>query len=193
MFSPVDPHVLFFASNVLFKTTDGGNSWQTISPDLTREDPGVPASVGTLVPKGADKQRGVIYALAPSFKTVNTLWAGTDDGQTLDHSRRRQELDRHHAPELTAWSKVTQISASHFDEQTAYVSVSRFRIDDMHPYIYRTHDGGKSWKLITAGLPDFGPVDTVREDPVRKVCCLRVPRTRCGFRSTTATTGNRCN
>ena len=66
------------------------------------------------------------------------------------------------------WSKVTQISASHFDEQTAYASVSRFRINDMHPYIYRTHDGGKTWKLITTGLPDFGPVDTVREDPVRK-------------------------
>ena len=81
MFSPVDPHVLYFASNVLFKTTDGGNSWQTISPDLTRENPGVPASVGKLVPKGADKMRGVIYALAPSFKTTNTLWAGTDDGQ----------------------------------------------------------------------------------------------------------------
>jgi hypothetical protein len=63
---------------------------------------------------------------------------------------------------------VTQISASHFDEDTAYVSVSRFRINDMHPYIYRTHDGGKSWMLITNGLPDFGPVDTVREDPVRK-------------------------
>ena len=67
-----------------------------------------------------------------------------------------------------AWSKVTQISASHFDEQTAYASVSRFRINDLHPYIYRTHDGGKNWKLITSGLPDFGPVDTVREDPVRK-------------------------
>ncbi len=168
MFSPVDPHVLFFASNVLFKTTDGGNSWQTISPDLTREDPGVPASVGTLVPKGADKLRGVIYALAPSFKTVDGLWAGTDDGKlwiTRDGGKNWADIT---PQELTAWSKVTQISASHFDEQTAYVSVSRFRIDDVHPYIYRTHDGGKSWKLITAGLPEFGPVDTVREDPVRK-------------------------
>ena len=70
--------------------------------------------------------------------------------------------------ELTPWSKVTQISASHFDDETAYASVSRFRINDEHPYIYRTHDGGKNWKLITTGLPDFGPVDTVREDPVRK-------------------------
>src|ERR1019366_10742108 len=81
MFSPLDPHTLYFASNVLFKTTDGGKSWQIISSDLTRENPGVPASVGSLIPKGADKQRGVIYALAPSFKTVTTLWAGTDDGQ----------------------------------------------------------------------------------------------------------------
>ena len=168
MFSPVDPHVLYFASNVLFKTTDGGNSWQTISPDLTRENPGVPVSVGALVPKGADKLRGVIYALAPSFKNLDTLWAGTDDGQlwiTRDGGKNWGDIT---PKELTAWSKVTQISASHFDEQTAYVSVSRFRIDDQRPYVYRTHDGGKNWKLITAGLPDFGPVDTVREDPVRK-------------------------
>jgi photosystem II stability/assembly factor-like uncharacterized protein len=168
MFSPVDPHTLYFASNVLFKTTDGGNSWQTISPDLTRENPGVPASVGTLVPKGADKLRGVIYALAPSFKSMDTLWAGTDDGQlwmTRDAGKNWNNIT---PKELTAWSKVTQISASHFDEQTAYISVSRFRINDTRPYIYRTRDAGKNWKLITAGLPDFGPVDTVREDPVRK-------------------------
>src|SRR4029077_20726055 len=148
--------------------TDGGNSWQTISPDLTRENPGVPVSVGTLVPKGADKQRGVIYALAPSFKTLSTLWAGTDDGQlwiTRDGGKNWADIT---PKELTAWSKVTQFSASHFDEQTAYATVSRFRINDMHPYIYRTRDGGKTWTLITSGLPDFGPVDTVREDSVRK-------------------------
>ena len=168
MFSPVDPHILYFASNVLFKTTDGGNSWQTISPDLTREKPEMPASVGTLIPKNAEKTRGVIYALAPSFKTVDKLWAGTDDGRiwsTHDAGKNWSEIT---PKELTAWSKVTQISASHFDEQTAYASVSRFRINDTHPYIYRTQDGGKNWKLITDGLPEFGPVDTVREDPVRK-------------------------
>jgi photosystem II stability/assembly factor-like uncharacterized protein len=168
MFSPLDPHTLYFASNVLFKTTDGGNSWQTISADLTRENPGIPASVGTLVPKGAEKQRGVIYALAPSFKNINTLWAGTDDGliwQTRDDGKKWNDIT---PKELTPWSKVTQISASHFDDDSAYVSVSRFRINDEQPYIYRTHDGGKNWKLITNGLPDFGPVDTVREDPVRK-------------------------
>ena len=168
MFSPVDPHVLYFASNVLFKTSDGGISWQTISPDLTRETPGIPASVGTLIPKGADKQRGVIYALAPSFNDINTLWAGTDDGliwQTRDGGKKWDDIT---PKELTPWSKVTQISASHFDDDSAYASVSRFRINDEQPYIYRTHDGGKTWKLITTGLPEIGPVDTVREDPVRK-------------------------
>ncbi len=151
-----------------FRTTDGGTSWQEISKDLTRENPGAPASVGSLIPKGAEKQRGVIYALAPSFKTVSNLWAGTDDGLiwiTRDGGKNWADIT---PKELTAWSKVTQISASHFDEDTAYASVSRFRINDTHPYIYRTHDAGKNWKLITAGLPDFGPVDTVREDPVRK-------------------------
>jgi len=168
MFSPLDPHTLYFASNVLFKTTDGGNTWLTISSDLTRENPGVPASVGSLVPKGADKQRGVIYALAPSFKNINTLWAGTDDGliwQTRDGGKKWNDIT---PKELTPWSKVTQIVASRFDDDSAYASVSRFRINDEQPYIYRTHDGGKTWTPITTGLPEIGPVDTVREDPVRK-------------------------
>jgi photosystem II stability/assembly factor-like uncharacterized protein len=168
MFSPVDPHILYYASNLLFKTTDGGNSWQTISPDLSRQNPGIPLSVGNLVPKNAEKQRGVIYALAPSFKNVNVLWAGTDDGliwQTRDGGKNWNKIT---PPELTAWSKVTQMTASHFDDSSAYASVSRFRINDERPYIYRTHDGGKTWKLIVTGLPEIGPVDTVREDPVRK-------------------------
>ena len=168
MFSPIDPHVLYTTMNFVFKTTDGGHSWQTISPDLAREQNAVPASLGNTASKdpNAEKQRGVVYSLAPSFKNVATLWAGTDDGYiwiTRDGGTHWKNIT---PPELTAWSKVTQISASHFDEETAYASVSRFRIDDLKPYIYRTHDGGKSWTLITNGLPD-SPVDTVREDPVR--------------------------
>jgi photosystem II stability/assembly factor-like uncharacterized protein len=170
MFSPVDPHVLYYATNVLFKTSDGGESWQTISPDLSREKSGIPASLGSMAADDAKaaKQRGVIYALAPSFKDQNTLWAGTDDGLlwvTRDGGKNWANIT---PPEIIPWSKVTQMTASHFDEQSAYASVSRFRIDDLHPYIYRTRDGGKTWQVITDGLPDNAPVDTVREDPVRK-------------------------
>lgn len=170
MFSPIDPHILYTTSNFVFKTMNGGQTWQTISPDLGRAHAGVPASLGNMAGKDAkaDKQRGVVYALGPSFKSVNTLWAGTDDGLiwiTRDGGKNWTSIT---PPGMTPWSKVTQITASHFDEATAYASVSRMRIDDLRPYIYRTHDGGKSWKLISSGLPEDSPVDTVREDPVRK-------------------------
>jgi photosystem II stability/assembly factor-like uncharacterized protein len=170
LFSPIDSHILYYAANVLFETRDGGKSWRTVSPDLTRENPGVPPSVGDRASLNPDagKQRGTIYALAPSFKNVNTLWAGTDDGLvwiTRDAGKNWKNIT---PPALTPWSKVTQISASHFDDETAYVSVSRFRIDDLRPYIYRTHDGGKTWQEITTGLSADAPADTLQEDPVRK-------------------------
>jgi photosystem II stability/assembly factor-like uncharacterized protein len=168
LFSPVDPHILYSTSNFLFKTIDGGQTWKTISPDLAREHGAIPASLGDKAPKEAEKIRGVIYALAPSFKNINTIWAGTDDGYvwvTRDGGANWKNIT---PPEMTPWSKVTQLAASHFDDETAYASVSRFRIDDLHPYIYRTRDGGKTWKLITRGLPDNAAVNAVREDPVRK-------------------------
>jgi hypothetical protein len=170
VFSPVDPHVLFYAANVVFKTVDGGHSWQTISGDLTRPHPGVPASLGSMAAEdaGAEKQRGVVYSLAPSFHNIDTIWAGTDEGLiriTTDGGKNWKDIT---PPALTPWSKVTQLEASHFDDQSAYASVSRFRVNDLTPYIYRTHDGGKTWQTITSGLPNDAPIDTVREDPVRK-------------------------
>src|ERR1700675_3580490 len=71
-------------------------------------------------------------------------------------------------PTQTQWSKVAKLAASHFDDDTVDAAVSVFRIDDLHPYIYRTHDGGKSWQKTTTGLPDDAPVNAVRADPVRK-------------------------
>jgi photosystem II stability/assembly factor-like uncharacterized protein len=170
MFSPVDPRILYLASNVLFKTTDGGNSWQTASPDLTRQDPGVPPSLGVFAESDSakGKHRGVIYSLAPSPKDVKLIWAGTDDGLihvTLDGGGNWQNVT---PPELTPWSKIAQMDASHFDVASAYVAVNRFRLDDLHPYIYRTHDSGKTWQKIVNGIPDNEPVNTVREDPERK-------------------------
>jgi photosystem II stability/assembly factor-like uncharacterized protein len=170
LFSPVDPHFLYLASNVLFKTANGGHSWQIISPDLSRENPDVPGSIGVFrTPEMANQpRRGVIYAVAPSYRDVNIIWAGTDDGLihvTRDGGRQWESVT---PPGVTSWSKVAQMDAGHFDTRTAYAAINRIRLDDMRPHIYRTHDGGKTWKEIVEGLPDNGPVNTVREDPVRK-------------------------
>jgi photosystem II stability/assembly factor-like uncharacterized protein len=168
LFSPVDPHVLYLGSNVLFRTTTGGSGWDVVSPDLTRETYEVPSSLGiftTLDPEKG-KHRGVIYTIAPSFQNVTTIWVGTDDGLihlTRDSGKTWKNVT---PPELTPWSKVSLMTASHFDDQTAYAAVNRFRVDDLHPHIYRTHDGGATWTEITRGIPDNEVVNTVREDPV---------------------------
>jgi len=169
LFSPVDPHTLYLGANVLFKTINGGHSWSIVSPDLTRAKYDIPASVGVFTEEARKeaKQRGVIYSIAPSHKDVNVIWAGTDDGLihiTRDGGKTWSNVT---PPELTPWSKVAQLDASHFDDVSCYAAINRFRLDDLKPHIYRTHDGGKTWKEIVTGLPD-GPVNSVREDAVRK-------------------------
>jgi hypothetical protein len=168
LFSPLDPHTLYYAANRIYKTTDGGATWQTVSPDLTREQPGLPASVGDLHVAGSELQRGAIYALAVSAHSIDTLWAGTDDGLIWKTGDSGEHWSNVTPSAVTAWSKVTQIEASHFDANTDYVSVSRMRIDDLHPYIFRTHDGGSTWQRIDDGLPLNAPVNAVREDSERK-------------------------
>ena len=170
IFSTVDPHTLYFGSNVLFKTTNGGHSWDIISPDLTRQNYNVPPGYSMYTGGNLEraKNRGVIYTVAPSFRSVNTIWTGSDDGfiqVTHDGGKTWTNVT---PSALTPWSKVSLMEASHFDNQSAYAAVNRFKLDDLHPHIYRTHDGGVSWKEIVNGIPDNEVVNAVREDPVRR-------------------------
>jgi len=169
LFSPTDPHTLYFAGNVLFKTSNGGHSWQVMSPDLSREKWDVPASVGIYNTEALKKmpRRGVIYTVAPSPIDGMTLWAGTDDG--LVHITRDGGKTWNNVTPagIADWTKISLIDAGHFDAGTAYAAVNGIRIDDMHPHIFRTHDGGKTWTAITGGLPD-DPINVVREDPHHK-------------------------
>jgi photosystem II stability/assembly factor-like uncharacterized protein len=170
LFSPVDPHLLFFASNTLWKTADGGRNWTQISPDLTRKTWDVPPSIGKYKGEASAQpsQRGVIYTIAPSYLDVDRIWIGTDDGLihvTADGGRHWTDVT---PPGLGAWAKISILDAGRFDAGTAYAAVNTLRLDDMRPHIYRTHDGGKTWTHIGGGIPDGAPVNVVREDPVRK-------------------------
>jgi len=170
MFSPSDPHKLYFAANVVFETIDGGKSWKVISPDLTRKSYETPASLGAFAASDPEKgkHRGVVYALAGSYLEKSTIWAGTDDGLiqlTRDGGKTWTDVT---PPELTPWSKVSILEASRTEAGTVYVVVNRFRLDDLRPHIYRTRDFGKTWKEIVAGIADSAPVNVVREDPVKK-------------------------
>jgi photosystem II stability/assembly factor-like uncharacterized protein len=172
VFSTVDPHSLFFASNVVWKTTNGGKSWAKISPDLTRTDSIVPANVGVYSNEPAARARhgGVVYTVAPSYVDVKRIWAGTDDGliqTTADGGAHWTDVT---PAELRShpWSKLSIMDAGRFDANTAYAAVNTMRLDEMKPHIYRTHDGGKTWKHITEGIPDGAVINVVREDPKKR-------------------------
>jgi len=170
VFSPLDAHVLYFGSQTLFRTADGGNSWKAISPDLTRDDPGVPTDLdaATAADAPAEKRRGVIYTIGPSSVQAGEIWAGTDDGLiqlTRDEGKTWSNVT---PPEITPWSKVTHIEASHFEAGTAYAAVDRHRLEDLHAYLYRTRDFGRSWQQVSSGIPEGSFLNCVREDPLRK-------------------------
>ena len=170
VFSPYDHRTLYFANQRLFSTADGGLHWRRISPDLTRRNPGVPPNLGPVT--AADnphvgRRSGVIYSIAPSPFSTRVIWVGTDDGLVW----RTQDGGAHWinvTPKtLTPWSKVAGIELSHFRRGTAYLAIDRHRLDDETPYIYVTHNDGRTWTLITRGIPRHDFVNVVREDPVR--------------------------
>ncbi len=150
IFSFTDPNTLYWGSQYVMKTTDGGLHWQEISPDITG-DP-----------------RGVVYSIAPSRLKAGEIWAGSDTG--LVHvTRDGGKTWTNVTPKgLGPWSKISQIDTSHFDAGTAYISVDRHRMEDYKPYIYRTRDYGKTWDLIAGGLEEPAYMNCVREDTVRR-------------------------
>jgi len=170
IFSPIDPHVLYFAANTLWKTKDGGRTWEQISPDLTRKTFDLPETIGKYrsQPTAQPTQRGVIYAVAPSPLDINLIWAGTDDGLihvTTDGGAHWKDIT---PPQFKPFQKVSILEASHFDKSTAYAAVNTLRLDDLRPHIYRTRDSGATWIEITSGIRDNENVDVVREDPERR-------------------------
>lgn len=175
-FSPVDRRTLYVARQQIFRTRDGGETWQIVSPDLSRANEGTPANLGpaTLADNNDIQRHGVVYAIAPSPLRADVVWAGTDDGNVwiarnaASGSARAVRWRNVTPPALTPWSKVGIIEASHFDEATAYAAIDRHRIDDYKPYMYRTNDYGSTWTPIANGIPSGSFVNVVREDPVRR-------------------------
>jgi len=168
--SRFDPDVLYHAAQVIFKTTNEGQSWEIISPDLTRNDKSKQKSSGGPITKDntSVEYYCTVFALAESFHNPNILWVGTDDGLvsiTQNGGKNWEEITPRDLPE---WSLISMIEPSTFDSATAYIAVDRHELDDFRPYIYKTENYGRSWKKITNGLPDNTFIRVVRQDPKRE-------------------------
>jgi photosystem II stability/assembly factor-like uncharacterized protein len=170
--SPQNPNVLYAAANVLFKSTDDGHSWTPISPDLTRNDKSKQGPSGGPITRDNTtiEYYDVIFAVAPSPHDSNTIWVGTDDGLvqlTRDGGKSWTNVTPR-AGDLPEWALISIVEASPHDPGTAYVAATRYKLDDFRPFIYKTTDYGRTWRRITAGIPDNHFIRVVREDPVRR-------------------------
>lgn len=163
--SPFDPDTLYYGMERLYRTTNDGGSWSAISPDLTRNDKSRQQASGGPITKDITSVEyyDTIFAIAESPLRKGMIWVGTDDGliQLTDGGGAWTNVSPHDMPQ---WSTISMIEPSRYDANTAYVAVDRHKLDDVKPYIFRTDDGGKSWRRIDAGLPDGSFVHAVRED-----------------------------
>ncbi|MGI9107365.1 MAG: VPS10 domain-containing protein [Pyrinomonadaceae bacterium] len=170
LFSPHDPNALYAAGNILFKSTNEGQSWTAISPDLTRNDRTKQGSSGGPITKDntSVEYYDTIFTVSESPIKAGVIWAGSDDGLvhvTRDGGGRWDNVTPKGMPE---WIQINSIDASPNDAGTAYVAATMYKLDDFRPYLYKTSDYGKTWKKITNGIPDGAFTRVVREDPNRR-------------------------
>ena len=170
LISPHNPNVLYVAGNHVFRSTNEGQSWEMISPDLTRNDKSKMESSGGPITKDntSVEYYGTIFALAESPVKQGILWAGSDDGLihlSTDGGKTWKDVTPKELPE---WALISIIEPSHFDPAVAYIAATRYKLDDFKPYLYKTTDYGKHWKKITKGIPQDEFTRVIREDPKRK-------------------------
>jgi photosystem II stability/assembly factor-like uncharacterized protein len=170
IFSSVDPNILYTSSQHVWKTTNGGQSWDKISPDLTRHDPKTMGESGGPITHDMNSPEvyGTVFALGPGKKDVNLLWAGSDDGLVQVTSDGGKTWTNVTPKEMPEFGRVSQIDASAFEAGGAYVAVKKPLLNDVQPYIFRTRDFGKTWTKIVNGIRADDYVHAVREDPTRQ-------------------------
>jgi photosystem II stability/assembly factor-like uncharacterized protein len=170
VFSPLDPSILYTCSQHVWKTTNDGQSWEKISPDLTFADPETLGPTGGIITKDMNGPEiyATVFALAPSFHDIQTLWAGSDDGRihiTRNGGKSWLEIT---PKDLPKFSTVSIIEASKHDPGTAYVAAYRYQVDDRAPYVYKTTDYGKTWTKIIKGIKPQDFARAIREDHKKK-------------------------
>jgi photosystem II stability/assembly factor-like uncharacterized protein len=163
--SPLDPNTMYYVSNAVWKTSNGGKSWLRISPDLARQTWPVPTNTGKYGSTVTPSPLGSITALSPSPRAAGVIWAGTDDGNIQVTTNGGAKWTNVTPPAIKPWTRIFNIEAGHFDAKTAYAAANTMRLDDMNPHMWRTHDGGKTWTEINNGIAPGAVTNSIREDP----------------------------
>ncbi|MGH9416086.1 MAG: WD40/YVTN/BNR-like repeat-containing protein [Terriglobales bacterium] len=159
-------HILYFGTNVIWKTLDDARNWTRISPDLTRGAHWTtPANAGKYASEVRPAALGTVTAIAPSPITNSVIWAGTGDGNIQVTNDGGLHWSNVTPPEIKPWTRIFNMDAGHFDTKTAYAAANTLRLDDMNPHFWRTHDGGKTWTEIDNGIAGGAVANSIREDP----------------------------
>ena len=166
--SPLDPNMLFYVSNAVWRTMDRGTNWTRISPDLSRQAWTVPTNAGKYASTVTPAPLGTITAFSPSPKNIKVMWAGTDDGNIQTTVNGGATWTNVTPSAITPWTRIFNIEAGHFSANTAYAAANTMRVDDMNPHLWRTRDGGRTWTEINTGIAPGATTNSIREDPRQK-------------------------